>query len=177
MDLSYGPALPLGMEARREVLEFRSARRLEEAEFLARVNKSLPPGIRFSGLERIDAGAPSLHNAMERLVYSLDWKNEAVSRTWEARSRTGEGDRPPILTGPVLKAALGRFKSSLAEGAAMDFRFSGRRLIINLPVSPAKGFRSQDIVQALFGIEDPVFLIRRDDIVFKPAGLEIDRTP
>jgi hypothetical protein len=59
----------------------------------------------------------------------------------------------------------------------MDFRFSGRRLIINLPVSPAKGFRSQDIVQAVFGVEDPVFLIRRDDIVFKPAGLEIDRTP
>ncbi|MCX6567580.1 MAG: TIGR03960 family B12-binding radical SAM protein [Candidatus Aminicenantes bacterium] len=169
MDLSYGPALPLGMEARREVLEFRSARRLEEAEFLGRVNKSLPPGIRFSGFERVEAGSPSLHNAMDRSVYSLDWKNEDVGRAWEAQSRAGEGDRPPALTGPVLKTALGRFKSSLAEGAALDFRISGRRLIIDLPISPAKGFRVQDIVRAVFGIEDPVFLIRRDDVVFKPS--------
>lgn len=170
MDLSYGPALPLGMEARREVLEFRSARRLEETEFLARVNKSLPPGIRFSGFERVDAGSPSLHKAMDRLIYSLDWKNEDFRRAREAKSRTGEGDRPPLLTGPVLKAALLRFQKALPEGAAFDFRISGRRLIITLPVSPAKGFRAQDIVRDVFGIEDPVFLLRRDDIVFHPGA-------
>jgi len=170
MDLSYGPALPLGMEARREVLEFRSARLLGETEFLARVNKSLPPGIRFSGFERVEAGSPSLHNAMDRLVYSLDWKNEDVGRAWEAKSGSGEGDLQPALTGPVLKAALGRFKSALPEGAALDFRISGRRVYLDLPVSPAKGFRAQDIVRAVFGIEDPVFLIRRDDIVFRPAA-------
>jgi hypothetical protein len=155
------------MEARREVLEFRSGRRLEGAEFLGRINKSLPPGIRFSGFERVEAGSPSLHNAMDRLVYSLDWKNEDVIRAWEAKSLMGEGDRPQALTGPVLKAALGRFKSSLPEGSALDLRISGRRLILNLPISPAKGYRAQDIVRAVFGIEDPVFLIRRDDIVFK----------
>jgi len=170
MDLSYGPALPLGMEARREVLEFRSTRRLEEAEFLVRVNKSLPPGIRFSAFERVGAGSPSLHNSMDRLVYSLDWKGPDVARAREAGSGTGEGERPRALTGPVLKAALGRFKSSLPEGTAVDFRMSGRRLSISLPVSPAKGYRAQDIVRAVFGIEDPVFLIRRDDIVFKPAA-------
>lgn len=169
MDLSYGPALPLGMEARREILEFRSARLIGETEFLARVNKSLPPGIRFSGFGRVAAGSPSLHNAMDRLVYSLDWKNEDVSRAWKAKSGTGEGDRPLALTGPVLKAALGRFRSAMPEGAALDFRISGRRLYLDLPVSPAKGFRAQDIVRAVFGIEDPVFLIRRDDIVVIPG--------
>ena len=162
MDLSYGPALPLGMEALREVLEFRSARRLEEAEFLARVNKSLPPGIRFSGLERVDAGSPSLYNAMERLVYSLDWKREAVGPAWSVKT---------------LKSALGRFRDSAAGAAAVGFRVSGRRLFLELPPTPARGVRAQDVVHAVFGIEDPVFLIRRDDIVFKRAGPEIDRTP
>ena len=162
MDLSYGPALPLGMEALREVLEFRSARRLEEAEFLARVNKSLPPGIRFSGLERVDAGSPSLYNAMERLVYSLDWKREAVGPAWSVKT---------------LKLALGRFRDSAAGAAAVGFRVSGRRLFLELPPTPARGVRAQDVVHAVFGIEDPVFLIRRDDIVFKRAGPEIDRTP
>ena len=155
MDLTYGPALPLGMEALREVLEFRTARRLEAKEFLVRVNKSLPPGIKFSSLERIDAASPSLHNAMERLVYSLDWKSEALGRSWSARD---------------LKLALGRFKDSQAGASATDFRLSGRRLVLLLPPLPARGLRAQDIVRAVFGHEDPVFLIRRDDIVFKPAG-------
>jgi hypothetical protein len=162
MDLSYGPALPLGMEALREVLEFRSARRLEEAEFLVRVNKSLPPGIRFSGLERIETGSPSLHNAMDRLVYSLARKSEAVGPAWNAKA---------------LKLALGRFKNEAAGAATVEFRVSGRRLFFELPPTPARGFRVQDVVQAVLGLENPVFLIRRDDIVFKPPGPEIDRNP
>jgi hypothetical protein len=144
------------MEAKREVLEFRSGRRLEAGEFLARVNKSLPPGIKFSSLEEVGPASPSLHNAMERLVYSLDWKTVALGRAWSA------GD---------LKLALGRFKESPSSSSALDFRLAGRRLFLLLPPLPARGLRAQDIVRAVFGIEDPVFLIRRDDIV-----LEIDRT-
>ncbi len=72
MDFAYGPALPLGMEALREVLEFRSPRRIEAAAFLARINRSTPPGIRFSRLELIPTGSPSLANATEGLVYSVD---------------------------------------------------------------------------------------------------------
>jgi hypothetical protein len=90
---------------------------------------------------------------MERLVYSLDWKNEAVGPAWSAKA---------------LKLALGRFKDSAAEAAAVGFRVSGRRLFLELPPTPARGFRAQDIVQAVFGIDDLVFLIRRDDIVFNP---------
>ena len=92
MDFSYGPALPLGMEARREVLEFRSGRRIEAAEFLRRINRSLPPGVRFSSLEPLPAGAPSLANAIERLVYSVDWKS---------------ADAGPARTAAGLRAALG----------------------------------------------------------------------
>jgi radical SAM family uncharacterized protein len=170
MDLSYGPALPLGMEAFREVLEFRAARRLEAKEFLGRINTCLPPGIRFSGLERVEASSPSLYNAMERSVYSLDWKDEVLGRTWSAKAGpAGEGG-PPKFGAAALKASLGHFKDSVPGAAAVDFRVSGRRLFILLPPTPSRGLRAQDIVQAVFGLEDPVFLIRRDDIVFKPAA-------
>jgi radical SAM-linked protein len=173
MDFSYGPALPLGMEAKREVLEFRSTRRLERREFLERVNKALPGGIRFSGLELIGGGSPSLHNSIEKLVYSLDWKNDDVAAAWAAAAPAGEGPSAPSAAS--LRSALERFKGSAAGPAAAEFRISGRRLILALPPTPTRGARVQDIVQAVFGLDDPAFLVRRDDIVLAgEAGPRID---
>jgi hypothetical protein len=151
MDFSYGPALPLGVEALREVLEFHSERRIGEAEFLRRVNRSAPAGIRFSRLEAIGPGAPSLHNALDRLVYSLDRTSEALG------PRRGARD---------IRAALARFQA--AHGAsALGFRIAGRRLVLDLPPDPGKGARAQDIVSAVFGVEDPAFLLRRDAVTLK----------
>ncbi|OGD14893.1 MAG: hypothetical protein A2W20_04310 [Candidatus Aminicenantes bacterium RBG_16_66_30] len=152
MDFAYGPALPLGMEARREVLEFRSGRRIEAAEFLRRINRSLPPGVRFSSLEQLPAGAPSLANAMEGLVYSVDWKS---------------ADAGPARTAAGLRAALGSFKAAPAGAPSPDFALRGRRLILTLPPLPTKGARVQDIVQAVFGVEAPAFLVRRDRVVLR----------
>jgi radical SAM family uncharacterized protein len=155
MDLAYGPALPLGMEALREVLEFRSDRRIEGRDFLARMNRSVPPGIRFSGLDAVGAGSPSLFKVIERLVYSLDRTSEALGPRRGARE---------------IKAALARIKAAPATAAA-DFRLTGKRLVLLLPPDPVKGARAQDIVREVFGIEDPVYLLRRDAVVLK-----IDRT-
>jgi radical SAM family uncharacterized protein len=172
MDLAYGPALPLGMEALREVLEFRSARRLGEKEFLARVNKALPRGIRFSGLEKLLPASPSLFNATERLVYSIDWKCEEIATAWRAGSAPGRGESPrPALSASTLKAALVRFKESQPGAAAVAFRLSGRRLYLELPPAPTRGSRAQDVVQAVFGLEDPVFLIRRDEVTVRAEAV------
>jgi radical SAM family uncharacterized protein len=151
MDFAYGPALPLGMEAMREVLEFRSDRRIEPRDFLARVNRSVPPGIRFSGLTVLDAGAPSLHKLLDKLVYSLDRKGEALGPPRGARE---------------LRLALARFKAA-HPGAEADLGLAGRRLVLALPPDPARGARVQDIVREVFGVEEPVFLIRRDRIAVK----------
>ena len=152
MDFAYGPALPLGMEARREVLEFRSGRRMEPRDFLARMNRSVPPGIRFSGLDLVEAGTPSLFKVIERLVYSLDRTSEALG---------------PRRSPREIKAALARFKEA---SPALDFRLAGKRLVLLLPPDPVKGARAQDIVREVFGIEDPVHLLRRDAVVLKTAG-------
>ena len=152
MDFAYGPALALGMEASKEVLEFRSDRRIEAREFLSRVNRSVPPGIRFSDLQAVEAGSASLHGATEGLVYSLDRTSEALGRPWSARE---------------IRSALVRFKEAHPPAAGLDFRFAGRRLVLLLPADPVKGARAQDIVREVFAVEDPVFLIRRDAVVLK----------
>ncbi|MCX6573430.1 MAG: hypothetical protein NTX99_05505, partial [Candidatus Aminicenantes bacterium] len=47
---------------------------------------------------------------------------------------------------------------------------AGRRLVLSLPPDPAKGARAQDIVREIFGIEDPVYVLRRDAVVLKTGG-------
>jgi radical SAM family uncharacterized protein len=152
MDFAYGPALPLGTEALREVLEFRSSRRIEAADFLARINRSTPPGIRFSRLELIPTGAPSLANATEGLVYSVD--------------RT-DPDLGPARGARELRASLDAFKSSREGGDRIGYRLAGRRLVLLLPPVPSRGIRAQDVVGAVFGLEDPVFLVRRDEVLLR----------
>ncbi len=152
MDFTYGPALPLGMEARREVLEFRSGRRIEEAEFLRRVNRMLPAGLRFSGLEQVPPGSPSLASAIVRLVYSLDWKSDALGRAWTAAE---------------LRGVIGRLDGAEAGKAAPELALRGRRLVLTLPPAPVRGARAQDVVGAVLGVEAAVFLIRRDAVVLR----------
>ena len=151
MDLAYGPALPLGMEALAEVVEFRSERRLEAREFLRRLNASVPPGLRFSALSEIAPGAPSLHKATLGLIYSLDRTDPELG---------------PKRSAKDLRASLARFREAHGP-ASVDFRFAGRRLVLCLPPDPAKGARAQDIVREIFGVEDPVFLIRRDAVALE----------
>ncbi|HOW86183.1 MAG TPA: TIGR03960 family B12-binding radical SAM protein [Candidatus Aminicenantes bacterium] len=153
MDLSYGPALPLGMEALGEVLEFRTERRLEPRDFLARVNRSAPPGLRFSGLEEIAPGSPSLHAVTAGLVYSLD------------RTAPAAG---PRLSAREIRQALDRMAADRgAAPAAAEVRFAGRRVVFSLPPDPGKGARIQDLVSGIFGLADPVHLIRRDAVRLK----------
>ena len=165
MDFSYGPALPLGMEGLREILEFRSPRVLDETGFLARTRKSMPSGIRFSGLTRLPRTSPSLHDEMEKLIYSLDWKSAEMAEAWRARSAPGE--TPPGLLGPsVLERLLENYKSSLAGAAKLEYEFRNRRLYLRLD-PPGPGLRPQDVIREAFGIDNPVFLLRRDDVVLK----------
>jgi len=151
MDFTYGPALPLGMEASREVLEFCSDRRLEAGEFLKRINASVPPGIRFSGLEAVEPGALSLHKLTDRLVYSVDRKGGALG---------------PPRTAREIRQAFDRFRDRHGR-VVVDLRFQGRRLVLALPPEPAKGARAQDIVREIFGVEQTAFLVRRDAVVLK----------
>jgi radical SAM family uncharacterized protein/radical SAM-linked protein len=145
MDLSYGPALPLGMEGLREVLEFRSPRIMEEADFLARINKALPEGIRFRSLTRLDRSAPSLHDAIVKLVYSFE-----------------PGDRKPADLIRLLESA----KGAAPEATSLEFEVRRRRAYLRLD-PPGRGLRPQDVVREVLGIDDPVFLLRRDEVVLR----------
>jgi radical SAM family uncharacterized protein/radical SAM-linked protein len=165
MDFSYGPALPLGMEGLREVLEFKAASRLDGRKFLTRTNRSLPAGIRFLRLDRLGPGDAPLHKAIGGLAYSLDWKGEDFRLAWRDSRPEGEsGAAGPVLS--ELKGRLTGYTATRPEAADVRIAFKGKKVLLLLPPSPRKGLRPQDIVAEALGIPDPVFLLQRDDIVF-----------
>jgi hypothetical protein len=143
-DFTYGPALALGMESRGEVLEFRSFFEIEERTFLSRINRALPSGIRFRKLKRLDQPSPSLSASISGFVYSLE--------------------RPLGL--PAAEIA-GRLEDHLAGhgGERFAFRLKGKRLFLEFPFSSGRPPRPQDLVAAVFGLENSAFLLRRDGIL------------
>jgi len=153
MDFSYGPALPLGMEGLNEVLDFKARVELDPGEFLARMNRSTPEGIRFSRLERLEPGEPSLAASIRAQLYSLDPGSDEFRRAREASAPAG------------LRAAMEGYLRQNPGAADVEFREG--RLLLRLPPFPLKGRRAQDIVGEAAGIANPVFLLRRDEVVLE----------
>jgi hypothetical protein len=83
------------------------------------------------------------------MVYSIDRRN---------------GELGPVKSARELRAALEAFKAGREGGDRVGYEIRGRRLVLHLPPVPPRGIRAQDIVREIFGVEDPVFLIRRDEV-------------
>lgn len=156
----YGPALPLGMEADREVLEFRLPRRMTEEDFLFRVNRAVPEGVRFTGLETVEDGAPSLGASIRELRYSLDLDTEEILA--RLREETAD-DRPEA----VLEWASRRIdeEKDSRPAAVLEIDAENRRMALRTPAEPGKGGRAQDIVSALLGLSHAVHFLRREAVV------------
>ncbi len=167
MDFSYGPALPLGMVGLREVLEFRSPRLLEGRRLVSRLNRSFPAGVRAIRLEPVGDGAPSLANAIERLVYSVGWKEEEFIELWRASRPDGEPG-PAAPDAAWLRERLAGFRARHPEATEVAFSVRGGRVRLTLPPLPRKGLRAQDVVAEVFGLAEPAFLIRREAVVLRP---------
>jgi radical SAM-linked protein len=150
MLVSYAPALALGMEGREEPLEFRSAYMFEEKEFVGRMNRSLPEGIRILNLLRLDAAAPSLNRNLTGIVYSLDLKDPGIE---PADAKT-------------TKALIAAYEPKKPEGVALALEWKRRRLFITVPILPGKSPRPQDIAQEMFGIKNAVYALTRERFIF-----------
>ena len=166
--MSFGPALPLGMRARQEFLEFKSKRILEENEFLERTNAASPAGIEFIRLVRISPATPSFIDRIREIVYSLDLGDEdvrsAVRRSAEARSGEFRAEK-------IDEAALKLFRE---PGVQADFAWliescvspSGSDLVLRVAFNPRKIPRPQDLVLHALGLEKSVYHMTRVQFVF-----------
>jgi len=165
MRMSFLPALPLGMEGLAEALEFKSDRRFEEEEFLARVNKNVPQGVRFLSLNKMDASAPSLSEATAGFVYSLDLGRpevKAALETFQERVCSGEAVSPQS---PDLEEALAL--AFPGQEASVSLDREKNKLFIRFIVSASRSPRAQVAVAGVLSLQNPVFFMSRESVLYK----------
>src|SRR6185295_17622751 len=76
--LTFGPALPLGFEARGEVLDFVTEQPFGEADLMRRLNAQLPPGLLLTSLTRKLPSSPKLHASLNAASYAVSLTQDDV---------------------------------------------------------------------------------------------------
>lgn len=166
MQMVYPPALALGMEGRREWIEFKSLFLFSENEFVAQVNKFLPQGISFTGLVKVDQSQAVLSKQIKALIYSLDLSEEEVMKATEslfpwknkgndyygAVKRLMDGFMKELKSNSIIKATVDTKKAKLLLYMKPDFQ---------------KNLKPQQVVKKIFHVSNPVFFMAREEILFR----------
>ncbi len=154
--MSFGPALPLGMAAAGELMEFKSAFDLDSVEFLAAVNAVSPEGLRFLSLSRRGPDEPAVASRIRGAVYALDLSDPA----WEASLSPAD--------------AAARIRARAGADPAFDWLESveegERSLRLTAAFKGAKIPRPQDLVRLALGWERPTFAMTREGFILQPAA-------
>ncbi len=167
MVISHPPALPLGMEGRDEVIEFKSEYSLPQEEFASHLNSFLPPGIRFSRLKRLCESNLSLVEEIQTLVYSVDLKNEDIRTSLKLGY---ESQKAPFLdAGEIAECLVDNYTKDHRDDPMVRLRVDRKeqKLVLEVEFSPQQSIRPQDIVSDILGIANPVYDMARERITFK----------
>jgi len=163
--IQYGPALGVGTAGCNELIDFDSPDKLEEREFLDRINPVLPPGLSFKSLLRRPAGSQSLIKEVNRAEYSVKLdapEIEAAIRRRSADLHSGDIHRELIENFMALETCvIERVRKDKRQQVDVR-RFTKRlsvtedlsRLIIVTEVSPNGGVKPVEVVAAVFGLTE-----------------------
>ncbi|MFL6274182.1 MAG: TIGR03960 family B12-binding radical SAM protein [Blastocatellia bacterium] len=169
--IQYGPALGVGTVGHNELIDFDSFDELEEAEFLERINASLPHGFRFKRLERLQTTSASLIKEVNRAdwLVALDAPEmqSAVARLLAARATLRDVDAS-VLHQLLADEFLAR-ESFVIERVRKDKRqrVDVRRytralrhdvatggLTITTEITPQGGAKPVEIVAAIYDLTE-----------------------
>ena len=167
MVISYPPALPLGMEGKAEIIEFKSQYLFDGDEFVSHVNKFLPAGVKFSSLKKFKTFKPRLNEEMKTLVYSVDLKSRAAKEALKAicKEKNISADDDYKKVEKIVDDFLADNKDGNIEGIFPDRK--RKKLFLYLKHFPHKNVRSQEIVENILKIKNPVFVMAREKILFR----------
>ncbi len=156
MQLSFPPALPLGMEGKREVFEFRS-RYIFHRDAADQVNPYLPQGIRLLTIDEVKFDDPSLTKSIQELVYSVDLNSKIIL---DAFMKKAGGNIEKIM-----KIFLKCDRDS-GPGAIKKIKLNDgkNRLFLIYSFYPGISIRPQSILEDEFSVLQPSFYLAREDI-------------
>ena len=174
MILVFAPALPLGMEGKNEIMEFKSAYEFSEDEFVLHVNAFVPSGFKVIALEKIELNRPSLNDEIEYLEYSLEMSRDLIKTMMQVSIKKKENyentDCFEIMERHIKNYQAIR-RNELIKKIKIDK--AENKIVFVLKFTYKKSIRPQDIAREIFGIENPVYYMARERIVLKVGNKPI----
>ena len=165
MKISYFSALPLGMEGKHEVLEFKSSYVFSEKQFLSRINKFLPSGVRFLTLKKVDDSSPSLSESIKTLVYSVDLNRLEVKKALVNIRKEGSVYSKNDLE--IIDELVNKFlkKSKINSIEIINVDKKQRKIFIHSKFSYGKMPKPKEIIEKILRIKNAVFIISRENVL------------
>jgi len=157
MMVTYGPALPLGMTALAEVLEFKTLESISPDSFLEKINSCLPPGLRFKGIKECPDDCWPLFRDILRVVYSLNLDDPMIKAAGK-------------IDGKLDSARLSEYKKRYQDKIDIDFKPEMNKLWFYLDFNPEKPLRIQNLVEEFLSIKNPVYALTREFMMFKDGS-------
>jgi radical SAM family uncharacterized protein/radical SAM-linked protein len=168
MKISFPPALALGMEGRKEVLEFRSQYLFESDEFISQLNQYFPEGIKALKLEKQNHRSPSLSKDIRSLVYSFDLKQKIVRMSLEQQIEEKGENISKVFE--FIEKNLKRESFDHLNRVYLDKK--KQRVLIELMFSPVRAVRIKPIIEKMLGDEYSNFLLTRETVKLNSANIE-----
>lgn len=163
MLLTFGPALPLGMAARAEVMEFKALQNIPEEEFLGTINTLIPEGLQFRSLRRCGPNCRPLFQDIKALVYSLDLLDPDVA---------GVGGLNEKLTEDSLNQLSQQYQGKVK----LQLSSSRTKLWFFIDFEPQKPIRIQEVVERLLGLQNSVYALTREFLIFQDGQNSLGST-
>lgn len=157
MLISHGPALPLGMAALAEVLEFKALEPLSKESFLQKINSVLPEGLRFIGLKNCSEGCWPLFQDISKVVYSLDLTDPMITALGQVEDK---------LNPTNLSESSQKFQNKVE----ISYNRELNKLYFFIDFNFQKPVRIQDLIDELLGIKNSVYALTREYLVFRSGG-------
>ncbi|MBI4850467.1 MAG: TIGR03960 family B12-binding radical SAM protein [Acidobacteria bacterium] len=170
--LSYGPALGVGMIGEGEVLDFISPEVLNEKDFLEKINRVMPEGLKFISLLPLEENAISLAKLINCAEYKISTSApeiqkallEALEREPQLKSFSINALHEKLISNLLLSEEFVVSRSRRNRSQSVDIRKfvksvcfeqteKGDFLVMVLEISNQGGAKPIEIATAIYGIE------------------------
>jgi radical SAM-linked protein len=164
--VSFGPALPVGVESRCEYMDLELIGLHDAAAVGGRVAAALPPGLEVAEAYAVDPGAPSISASLRVVHYIVEFPAVWSKETLAARIRAfEEASQATVRRHVQPKGGLRKRGEKIAPGKAREIdlkemvthlAIEGQgRVTFSLKADPSGSAKPAEVLAAVFGDGSP----------------------
>ena len=160
--VSFGPALPVGVESRCEYLDLELTGVQEESAIAARLAPVLPPGLTVEEVRPLDPRAPSISASLRAVhfvaEFPADWSDERIAA---AIARFEASSQATVRRAPPRKGKDRKRGEKIAQGKAREIDLKDivthlalegeLRVAFSLKADPSGSAKPAEVLAAVFG--------------------------